>query len=248
MLGTILGGAAEGAASADRANVDTQNKQIMAENLMKEQAQVNDMYTKATEQRHIEQGRSAREYTSGIITPIVAKQLAAQGLVPPGTTPGDGQKAATQSEYTQALGNAYAEAGIVPGNEVFAGATHVMGQQVKGEAIEEVANIAGGSRENVAKTNKEGKLGAADIRANTPPKNANSADTRAKTMNSLHAAATDYALPPAIRQAAADNYAKMLADPGLIQPLPQSGGTGLLASPAVQAPTTTPLDSLFPNK
>lgn len=81
MLGSLLAGAATGAADADIKNTATQNQQTIAENLTAQKAQIEEAYNERLREHQMVLQGAYRSNMSASTEPLVKQSLAAHGLV-----------------------------------------------------------------------------------------------------------------------------------------------------------------------
>lgn len=160
LLGSALTGAAGGAAEADIKNTATQNEQTMKENLQQQESGINNMYAMRMQEYQMNLTVAMRQKTQAAVQPILNKMLASAGLVAPGSPVEPGQKVADPDTYAKYQANAYAAAGIVPGEEVYKGGTGVMEQTERGVAQIKSAGLLAQGRASQG-------IGAAAIHANS---------------------------------------------------------------------------------
>lgn len=132
---SLLAGAATGAAEANIKSTAEQNQQVMHENLAAQEGAINNMYQERLQEHQMYLQSLYRQGAQAAVMPQVKAELASMGMVMPGETPGAGQKVADPKTMSQVLGNAYAEKGYVPGEEVYKGGTGITSSDVRAQEM-----------------------------------------------------------------------------------------------------------------
>lgn len=238
MLGALIAGGAVGYGQADDKNVATHNQQAMAENLVDERAAVENMYTQATEKRHIEQAHAGVTYTGQVVSNAADQYLASKGLHTPIPNDPDPDHAATDAQQKDAITIGTARSGMLSPQVIAETSSKEAVQVAQADAKLEAAKIIG--QYNVMARAANGR-DAAEIKS---------------AADGLKAAGTDYT-------SQVNAYEKILGNPLLGEdmkaparsayqtlirqgPPKTPGATGLLGGGAPD--NASNVDALFPPK